>query len=83
MRAAGRVAVDQGLECQGLEVLHGGSEKEFVACTGKPSQPHALEAMMDINFKWAKRISTRLRWSRDLRKAFVRISRRGTSRAYS
>ena len=67
-------------ERQGLEVLHDGGE-ELIARTGKTSQPHALETV--VNFKWAKRISTRLRWSRDLRNAIVRISRRATSRAYS
>ena len=29
-------------ERQGLEVLHGGGEKELIACAGKTSQPHAL-----------------------------------------
>jgi hypothetical protein len=30
----------------GFEVLHDGSEVELVACTGKTSQAHALEAVM-------------------------------------
>jgi hypothetical protein len=32
----------KGSKRQGLEVLHGGSEKELVACTRKPSQPHGV-----------------------------------------
>ena len=36
MRAAGRS------KRQGLEVLHGGSEKELVACTRERSQPHGV-----------------------------------------
>src|SRR5271170_6795224 len=35
-------------ECHGFEVLHGGGEKELVACAGKTSQPHALEAVMNL-----------------------------------
>jgi len=35
-------------ERQGLEVLHGGGEKELVACTRKASQPHALEAVVNL-----------------------------------
>ena len=30
---------------QGLEVLHGGGEKELIARAGKTSQPHTLEAV--------------------------------------
>jgi hypothetical protein len=47
MRAAGRV-VAQYSERQGLEVLHDGGEKELIACAGKASQPHALEAVMTL-----------------------------------
>ena len=35
----------------------------------KTSEPHALEAVM--NLRWANRISTRVRSSRDRKKAFV------------
>ena len=35
-------------ECQGFEVLHGSSEEELVARTGKTAQPHALEAVASL-----------------------------------
>ena len=38
----------EGSKCQGLEVLHGSSEKELIACAGKTLQPHTLEAMMNL-----------------------------------
>ena len=38
----------KGSKRQGLEVLHGGSEKELVACTRKPSQPHAFKAVVNL-----------------------------------
>src|SRR5271169_1761455 len=38
----------KGSKRQGLEVLHGGSEKELVTCTRKPSQPHALKAVVNL-----------------------------------
>ena len=52
-----------------------------VARAGKSSEPHSLEARVD--FDAAKRISTSLRSSRDLRKHLVPISRRARSRASS
>src|ERR1700730_5689732 len=38
----------EGSKRQGLEVLHGSSEKELIACAGETSQPHALEAVMNL-----------------------------------
>src|SRR5271154_4058631 len=35
-------------ECHGFEVLHGGGEKELIARAGKTSQPHALEAVVNL-----------------------------------
>ncbi len=37
----------QESERQGLEVLHGGGEKELITNAGKTSQPHALEAVVN------------------------------------
>jgi hypothetical protein len=54
---------------------------EFVARAGQTSEPHALEACWI--FRCAKRISTRLRSSRDFMKAFDPINRRAISRASS
>jgi hypothetical protein len=38
-------------EC--FEVLHDGGEVELVACAGKPSQAHPLEAMMGLQVREA------------------------------
>ena len=38
---------------QGLEVLHDGGEMELVACAGKASQAHPLEAMMGLQVRKA------------------------------
>ena len=38
---------------QRFEVLHDGGEMEFVACAGKPSQAHPLEAVMDLQVREA------------------------------
>ena len=35
-------------ERQGFEVLHGGGEEELVARAGKTAQPHALEAVVNL-----------------------------------
>src|SRR5271168_101051 len=35
-------------ECHGFEVLHGGGEKELIARAGKTAQPHALEAVVNL-----------------------------------
>ena len=37
-----------GSERQGLEVLYNGGEMEFVARTGKPSEPHAFKAVVNL-----------------------------------
>ena len=37
-----------GSERQGLEVLHDSGEDELVARAGKTSQPHTLEAVVDL-----------------------------------
>ena len=36
---------------QRLEVLHDGGEKELIARAGKTSQPHALEAVVNLQ-RW-------------------------------
>ena len=38
---------------QRLEVLHDGGEMEFVACAGKTSQTHPLEAVMGLQVREA------------------------------
>ena len=35
-------------EGQGLQILYGGGEMEFVARTGKPSKSHAFESVMGL-----------------------------------
>ena len=35
-------------ERQGLEVLHGGGEEELIPRAGKTSQPHAFEAVVNL-----------------------------------
>jgi hypothetical protein len=45
-RRSGRWFEDS--EREGFEVLHDGGEMEFVACAGKPAQPHALEAVVNL-----------------------------------
>ena len=35
-------------ECQGFKVLHDSGEMELVARTGKTSEPHAFEAVMNL-----------------------------------
>ena len=54
---------------------------EFVARPGEPSEPHALEAMM--NLQVGKAHLDTLALVARFEKGFVRISRRATSRASS
>ena len=38
----------EGSECEGFEVLHDRGEVELVSCTGKTSEPHSFEAVVDL-----------------------------------
>jgi len=38
----------EGSERQGLEVLYNGGEMKFITRAGKPSQPHAFKAVVNL-----------------------------------
>src|ERR1700722_3553322 len=40
--------MSEGSKCQRLEVLDDGGEVEFVACTRQAAEPHAFEAVVNL-----------------------------------
>jgi hypothetical protein len=69
------------MERHRLEVLHDGGKVKLVAGAGETSEPHAFEPVVDLEM--SKAHINALAFIHDLRKRFVPISRRATSRASS
>src|SRR5258705_11376102 len=56
LRSQGRRLVRwrlEGSERQRFEVLHDGSKMELVACAGQPAEPHAFEAVVNLQMSKA------------------------------